>query len=41
MSIFISVLIICGLIAFSTYQSIQLVRAIKERKKAKSENKGE
>ena len=34
---FISVLLIGGLIAFATYQTIQLVRIVKERKKAKSE----
>ncbi len=36
---FISVLLIGGLIAFATYQIIQCVRVIKERKKAKSEKK--
>lgn len=36
---FISVLLIGGLIAFSTYQVIQIVRVAKERKNAKSEKK--
>ena len=31
-----SSLLIIGLIAFTIYQSVQIVRAIKERKKAKS-----
>lgn len=31
-----SVVLICGLIAFTTYQIVQVVRTIKERKKAKS-----
>lgn len=35
----LSFAIIGGLIAFSTYQFIQLVKSIKERKKAKSEKK--
>ena len=39
MSQFFSVLLIGGLIAFATYQIIQCVRIIKERKKAKSEKK--
>lgn len=36
---FIRFLICAGLIAFSAYEIIQLVRVIKERKKAKSVNK--
>ena len=39
MVIFFDVLIIGGLIAFSAYQIVQVVRIIKERKKAKSINK--
>lgn len=38
---FLIVLMIGGLIAFSTYQVIQLVRIIKEKKNAKSNIKGE
>ena len=38
---FLGVLLVCGLIAFSTYQVIQIVKVIKERKKAKSSIKGE
>lgn len=38
---FLSVLLIGGLIAFATYQIVSLIKIIKERKKAKSENKGE
>ena len=33
---FISCLLITGLIAFAVYQSVQVVRVLKERKKAKS-----
>lgn len=39
MNVFIALLIIGGLIAFSTYQIVQLVRVVKERKKAKSVKK--
>lgn len=38
---FIGVLLICGLIAFATYQTIQIIRVVKERKKAKSNIKGD
>ncbi len=38
-SLIVSIVIIGGLIAFSTYQAIQLVKAIRERKKAKSNKK--
>ena len=37
---FISVLFICGLIAFSTYHIVGIIKTIKE-KKAKSKIKGE
>jgi hypothetical protein len=33
---FISLLLVCGLIAFSVYQGVQIYRILKERKKAKS-----
>ena len=36
---FISFVLIGGLIAFATYQIIQVVRIVKERKKAKSKIK--
>ena len=39
MVIFFDCLLIGGLIAFSAYQIVQIVRIIKERKKAKSINK--
>ena len=39
MAIFFDILLIGGLIAFSTYQIVQIVRAIKERKNAKSKKK--
>lgn len=38
-SYILSVIIIGGLIAFSTYQAVQLVKAIKERKNAKFNKK--
>lgn len=38
---FISILLICGLIAFSVYQGVQIYRTLKEKKKAKSEKKGD
>lgn len=38
-SYILSFAIIGGLIAFSTYQAIQLVKAIRERKNAKSNKK--
>lgn len=39
MAIFFDIVLIGGLIAFSTYQIFQLVMIIKERKKAKSKQK--
>lgn len=39
MAIFFDILLIGGLIAFSTYQIVQIVRTIKERKNAKSKKK--
>lgn len=39
MVIFFDVVLIGGLIAFSTYQIVQIVKTIKERKKAKSKQK--
>lgn len=39
MVIFFDILIIGGLIAFSAYQVVQIVRIIRERKKAKLKNK--
>lgn len=39
MVIFFDIVIIGGLIAFSTYEIVQLVRLVKERKKAKLQNK--
>lgn len=39
MVIFFDFLLIGGLIAFSAYQIVQIVRIIKERKKAKSMDK--
>ncbi len=39
MKIAFSLLVIGGLIAFTTYEIIQLVKVFKERKKAKSEKK--
>ena len=39
MSYVLSFIIIGGLIAFSTYQVIQIVKTLKERKKAKSNKK--
>ena len=37
----LSVLLVGGLIAFTVYQTINIVRDIKARKKAKSEKKGD
>lgn len=39
MVIFFDILIIGGLIAFSAYQIVQIVRIVKERKKAKLQGK--
>lgn len=36
-----SVLLICGLIAFSVYQGVQIYRTLKEKKNAKSKIKGD